>query len=76
MAGWLNIWLTPLWLIAFGILIGVAILLVLWAVLFAISRPGGKAVPTIITEGALLPVSWIVLAFTLFGILGLSLIHI
>ena len=75
MAGWLNVWLTPLWLISFGILVGAAILLVLWLVLFAISRPGGKAVPTIIAEGALLPVGWVVLAFAAFGILGCFVIR-
>ena len=70
MTGWLNVWLTPLWILGVGVLTGVLILLVLWCVLWLVSREGGRAAPTVITEGALLPVAWIVLGFAAFGILG------
>lgn len=70
MAGWLNVWLTPLWLLGIGTLAGVLILLVLWCLLWVVSREGAQAAPTAITEGVLQPVAWIVLGFAAFGILG------
>ena len=74
-AGWLNIWLTPLWLLGFGALVGVAILGVLWCLMWVVSREGARETPTAITEGALLPVAWIVLGFAAFGILGAFVIR-
>ena len=68
--GWLNVWLTPLWLLSVGTLAGLIILAILWGVLWLISREAANLAPGAITEGALLPVLWIVLGFAAFGVLG------
>ncbi len=73
--GWLNVWLTPLWLLGVGALAGLVILAILWGVLWLISREAARLAPTAITEGALLPVLWIALAFAAFGMLGSFIIR-
>ncbi len=68
--GWLNTWLTPLWLFGVGTLAGLVILGILWGVLWLISREAARLAPEAITEGALVPVLWIAVGFAAFGILG------
>ena len=50
---WVTSWLTPLWLIGIGVLAGLLILLVLWALLFAISRKTAREIPNYLSEGVM-----------------------
>ncbi|MCI0491395.1 MAG: ABC transporter permease [Planctomycetes bacterium] len=68
--GNLTIWLTPVWLLSVGVAIGAVILLLLSGLLWVISRPAANAVPRFIQESVLQPISYIVMAFVLFAVLG------
>jgi ABC-type transport system involved in multi-copper enzyme maturation permease subunit len=76
---WTSSWLTPLWLLGVGCLLGLFLLCLLWGVLWLVSRSFGPdslvrrssdEVPLGITEGALLPIMAVVGGFAVFGILG------
>lgn len=69
-APWLTTWLTTIWLIGVGALLGVAALLVIWAALFLVNRQAAREVPLGIAEGVLLPLTFIVLITAAFGIVG------
>lgn len=71
--GNLTLWLTPVWILAVGVTIGAAILLALYGVLWLISRRGAEAVPRIIRESILQPISYMVAAFVLFCLLGTTI---
>jgi ABC-type transport system involved in multi-copper enzyme maturation permease subunit len=64
----LIIWVTPLWLLAVGVSIGAVILLVLYGLLWLVSRPAARAVPRLVREGVLLPISYVALALVLLAI--------
>lgn len=66
---WMNVWLTPLWILGLGAAIGLAVLLVLWALLFVVSRPAAAAVPAAIQDG---PMWLIFLATALLAVFGLT----
>jgi ABC-type transport system involved in multi-copper enzyme maturation permease subunit len=68
--GNLMLWLTPIWLLSVGVTIGAAVLLVLYGVLWLVSRRAAEAVPRVIKESVLLPISYVVAAFVGFGVLG------
>ena len=69
-SGWLSIWLTPVWMVGVGVLAAFAVLLVLWG-LFALVSPARAAeVPEMLSEGALLPITWVLGLLALFGVLG------
>jgi ABC-type transport system involved in multi-copper enzyme maturation permease subunit len=76
---WTSNWLTPLWLLGVGCLVGLAILCLVWGVLWVVTRGlaphqffrrTADEVPLAVGEGALLPVFAIVAAFAAFGIIG------
>jgi ABC-type transport system involved in multi-copper enzyme maturation permease subunit len=69
--GNLLLWLTPIWMLSVGVTIGALVLLALYGVLFVISRRAAEAVPRLIREGVLLPISYLVLVFVAFCLLGL-----
>lgn len=73
--GKFNTWLTTVWLVGFGALIGLAILLVVWGILFAISRRLGRETHLAVIEGPLLPVLWLFAVFALVGVAGSFLIR-
>jgi len=72
---WLNTWLTPLWLLGLGALLGIVLLLIGWLVLAIVSRRGAKAVPLAVQEGPLQPIFWTVVVVALFGIVGYFLVR-
>lgn len=72
---WLITWLTPLWIIAVGALLGVAVLLVLWAITFVVSRRTAGDVVETVTEGPLLPIFVVTAIFALFGLFGSFFVH-
>ena len=69
-APWLTTWLTSIWLIGVGVLLGIAILLVLWGLTFIVNRKAAQQVPLAITEGVLLPITSIVVIAAIFGLVG------
>lgn len=68
--GNLMLWLTPVWMLSVGVTMGVVVLLVLYGLLWIISRHGAEAVVRIVQESLLLPISYVVLAFVGFCILA------
>lgn len=50
---WLITWLTPIWLIGIGVAVGLAILLVLWALLFIVSRRTAREITAFLSEGVM-----------------------
>ena len=72
---WLITWLTPLWIIAVGALLGLIVLLLLWGVLFVVARRAAGDVFETVTEGPLLPISLVTGVFAIFGICGFPFVH-
>ena len=68
--GWISTWLTTLWLLGVGALLGLAILVVMWLVLFLVARRGAVAVPRLIGEGPMMPIFVATAALAVFGIVG------
>jgi ABC-type transport system involved in multi-copper enzyme maturation permease subunit len=69
--GNLLLWLTPLWMLSVGVTIGAIILVALYGGLAAISRKAAEAVPRLIRESVLLPISYLALAMVAFCLLGI-----
>ncbi|MDG2380895.1 MAG: ABC transporter permease [Pirellulaceae bacterium] len=67
---WLTTWLTSLWLIGVGALLGILALLLIWGLTFIVNREAAKQVPLAITEGVLLPITSIVAIVAIFGLVG------
>ncbi len=61
--GKLELWLTPVWLLSVGMAVGVVVLLVLFGLLWLVSRDAAAAVPRVIRESVLQYVTYLVLAF-------------
>ncbi len=54
-ADWLVSWLTTLWLIGSGFLLGLMVLLAIWGLLFVVRRQAALQVPLALSESILLP---------------------
>ncbi len=67
--GKLELWLTPVWLLSVGATAGLVVLLVLYGLLWVVSRNAAAAVPRIIRESVLQYVSYLVLTFVGVGLL-------
>jgi ABC-type transport system involved in multi-copper enzyme maturation permease subunit len=67
--GNLNLWLTPVWLLSVGVTAGLAVLFVLYGLLWVVSRDAAAAVPRVIRESVLQYVTYLVLTFVGVGIL-------
>lgn len=67
---WVSSWLTPLWLIGIGALIGLVVLLVLWGIAFALSRvPAiGQLAENPSLRGKAVPILSVVSFFVLLGL--------
>jgi ABC-type transport system involved in multi-copper enzyme maturation permease subunit len=81
---WALNWLTPVWLLGVGALFGLIALLVLWAVVWCISRltPAQSRfrrevdeIPIALRYEVLFPISIVVLVFAFFGIFGVLFAH-
>ena len=68
--GNLLLWLTPVWILSVGVTCGVVVLAVLYGILWLIARPAAKAVPRIIGESVLLPITYVALALVAYCLLG------
>jgi ABC-type transport system involved in multi-copper enzyme maturation permease subunit len=69
--GNLLLWLTPIWMISVGVTIGIIVLAVLYGGLWLGSRNAAGAVPRVVREGVLLPISYLALAMAAFCVLGI-----
>jgi ABC-type transport system involved in multi-copper enzyme maturation permease subunit len=67
---WLQTWVTPIWILGVGALVGLVILLFLWGVLLAVSRPAALEIPYIFGEGILVPITVVLLAYSAIGLAG------
>lgn len=67
---WVSLWLTPIWLIGFGALIGMACLLAAWMVIFLVSRRAANWLTLIVREGPLLPILAVAGLLAVFGLVG------
>jgi ABC-type transport system involved in multi-copper enzyme maturation permease subunit len=76
---WVSNWLTPLWLIGVGALLGLAVLLLLWPIAWLLRKVpvfGRLAeVPLTISEGPLQLIFGVVVALAVFGVLGLFVVR-
>jgi ABC-type transport system involved in multi-copper enzyme maturation permease subunit len=81
---WARNWLTPLWLVGVGAILGLLLLAVLWGIAWAITRmaPAGSRVrrevdeiPMALRHEVLLPLSIVVLVFAFFGLFGALFAH-
>lgn len=66
----LSTWLTPIWFLSIGVAIAAAVLLSAWGVCWLINRSAARSVFYAIKEGILLPISYLVIAMTLFAVLA------
>jgi ABC-type transport system involved in multi-copper enzyme maturation permease subunit len=65
-----NIWLTPIWLLSLGVTAGALVLLVLYGILWLVSRSTAESVSRLVKESILQWVSYLVAVFILFAVLG------
>ena len=66
----LSVWLGPLWLFSAGISLGAGILLLLWGIIWLVSRQAARAIPRILQEGPLVPITYAVFVLVGFTILA------
>jgi ABC-type transport system involved in multi-copper enzyme maturation permease subunit len=63
MPGNLSFWLTPLWFLSVGVTLGAAVLVVLYGLLWLVSRPAAAAVLRTVQESVLQWISYVVLVY-------------
>jgi ABC-type transport system involved in multi-copper enzyme maturation permease subunit len=68
--GSLTMWLTPVWILSVGVTIGMAVLLVLYGLLWLVARPAAAAVTRVVSESVLLPITYMAAIFVGFCLLG------
>jgi ABC-type transport system involved in multi-copper enzyme maturation permease subunit len=73
MLGNLQIWLTPIWILSVGVTLGVAVLLVLYGVLWLASRSAAEAALRVAKESVLQWISYVVLAYVVFCFLAIPM---
>lgn len=66
----LELWLTPLWLVALGVTVAAVILLALYGVLWLVARPLATRVARSVQEGVLQPISYVVVAMVVLCVLA------
>jgi ABC-type transport system involved in multi-copper enzyme maturation permease subunit len=71
---WLVSWITTLWLISSGVLLGLVALLILWAILFVVRRQAAQQVPLVISEGVLSWFTMIAGGASVLTVIGLFLV--
>src|SRR5690349_17558142 len=72
----LTIWLTPLWLLAVGIVIGAALVGVVWGILYIVNRRAARAMSSSISESILRPVTYFVVALAALAALASPLMPV
>jgi ABC-type transport system involved in multi-copper enzyme maturation permease subunit len=69
MPGNLSIWLTPVWILSLGVTAGAAILVLLYGVLWLVSRPAAEAAMRLVKESVLQWISYVVATFVALALL-------
>lgn len=72
---WLTTWFTPIWIISTGVLLGLLILLAIWAATFVFSRRAAMEVPETAGEGPLLWIFIVTVLFSIFCLGGYAFVH-
>ncbi|MBI3837437.1 MAG: ABC transporter permease subunit [Planctomycetia bacterium] len=72
--GLLVTWITPLWLVSVGVAMGVAVLGILYGLLFLVSPRLAEVAYTSVREGILLPIFYLAACLTAFAVLGIFLV--
>ncbi|MCA9213694.1 MAG: ABC transporter permease subunit [Planctomycetales bacterium] len=65
---WVTTWLTPMWLLGMGVLVGLLVLLLLWAVLFVVAKKTAREIPGYFSEGVMPGLFSIACLFALTGL--------
>jgi ABC-type transport system involved in multi-copper enzyme maturation permease subunit len=68
--GKLAIWLTPLWILAVGVMIGAAFLLLMWGVCWVVNRRAARAISAAVGEGILRPISYVAASLAALAVLA------
>jgi len=74
LVGLLHTWLTPLWLLGWGALLGLAVLGVAYCVLYLVSRKAADFAWTSVREGILLPIIYVALVMAAFSVVATALV--
>ncbi len=74
--GNLTIWLTPVWILSAGVTAGMLILLILWGVVWLVSRHAGAAIFRLVTESVLLWISYLAFVFVAFFFLAIPVMPV
>lgn len=67
-----EVWLGPYWLFSFGVTIGALILAALWGLVWLVSRSTAQNILHIVQEGALMPITYVVLTLIGFTLVASS----
>ena len=68
---WLNVWLTPLWLLGVGAALGLLILVLVWLLVLIASRRSAALIWDSVRQGPLLPIFVAVVVLSIFAVVGL-----
>jgi len=74
--GNLTIWLTPVWVLAAGVTVGMAILVIACGLLWLISRRTGDSVIRLVKESILLWISYVAIVFIAFFFLAMPVMPV
>ncbi|HYO25841.1 MAG TPA: ABC transporter permease subunit [Lacipirellulaceae bacterium] len=66
----LAIWLTPLWVLAVGMMAGAAALLVAWGICRVVNRRAADAIASAVAEGILRPISYVLVTVAVLALLA------
>ena len=66
----LTIWLTPLWVLAVGMIIGAAVLFAGWGVCWLVNRRAARAIAAAVGEGVLRPISYVLISVAALALLA------
>jgi ABC-type transport system involved in multi-copper enzyme maturation permease subunit len=67
----LTIWLTPLWILAVGVTVGAALLLIVWGVIWLVNRRAGNEIAAAVGEGILRPISYVIISLAVLAMLAM-----
>ena len=74
MTGNLSIWLTPVWILAAGVTLGALVLMLLYAILWLVSKPAAATTLRVVRESVLLWISYLVLVYLVFFVVALPMV--
>jgi ABC-type transport system involved in multi-copper enzyme maturation permease subunit len=74
--GNLTIWLTPVWVLSAGVIVGMAILVIALALLWIVARRAGNSVVRLAQESILLWISYVAIVFIAFFFLSMPVMPV